>query len=49
MDVVGFHPLLSSDENPLCPWISPLRLLMHLLALAPASSSSEVEQTDSSA
>lgn len=32
-----------------CPWISPPCLLLHLLVLAPASSSSEAEQTDSSA
>lgn len=35
--------------HALRPWIPPLRLLLHLLVLAPASSSSEAEQTDSSA
>lgn len=45
----GFALLLSSNENSPRPWISPLRLLLHLLALAPASSSSEAEQTDGSA
>lgn len=46
MDVVGFHRCsapctVSMDFSP--------RLLLHLLVLAPASSSSEAEQTESSA